>query len=106
MGETRTDEPLRSEFANDSDMLELVELFVEEMVDRIASLERHWVEAEFEDLRTIAHQLKGAGGGYGFPTITDAAGKLEKELKAGCTEKAQLESLFEDLVSLCKRASA
>jgi len=30
----------------------------------------------------VVHQLKGAGGGYGFPEITEAAATAEKCVKA------------------------
>ena len=103
---TRTDEPLLSEFNGDQEMAELVELFVEEMGERIASLERLWSENELEDLRVVAHQLKGASGGYGFPSITEAAAELEKQIKQGETEKDELLDSFENLLTLCKRASA
>lgn len=102
----RTDEPLLSEFSGDQDMAELVELFVEEMGERIASLERLWSESEIENLRVIAHQLKGASGGYGFPSITEAAAELECQIKQGCEEKEELRESFEHLLTLCKRASA
>jgi response regulator RpfG family c-di-GMP phosphodiesterase len=34
------------------------------------------------ELRRVAHQLKGAGAGFGFPQITSVAAKLEALLKA------------------------
>jgi HPt (histidine-containing phosphotransfer) domain-containing protein len=102
---TRTDEPLLSEFSGDQDMAELVELFVEEMGERIASLERLWNENEIDDLCVIAHQLKGASGGYGFPSITQAAAELEGQIKQGCEAKDELRESFEQLLRLCKRAS-
>ncbi len=48
---------------------------------------RRCVEARsFSDLQTLAHQLKGAGGGYGFAQITEAAGRLEQTLKSGASD--------------------
>ena len=102
----KTNEPLFSEFANDSDMMQLVELFVEEMGDRISTLERCWSDGALNDLQTISHQLRGASGGYGFPSITDAAAVLEKHLNEDDCGLAQLSDSFEHLVLLCKRASA
>ena len=37
--------------------------------------------ADFDALHTAAHQLKGSGGGYGFPSITELAGRVEKSIK-------------------------
>jgi len=98
--------PLVSEFSDDRDMAELVELYVEEMGERVASLERLWNENEIESLRSMAHQLKGASGGYGFPAITDAAAELEQRINEGADDRGELRDAFENLLSLCKRASA
>ena len=39
--------------------------------------------SDFETARRIGHILKGAGGGYGFPQITELAASLEQALKSG-----------------------
>ena len=38
---------------------------------------------DFEQLSTIGHRLKGAGGGYGFPAITEFGARIEKAAEAG-----------------------
>ncbi|MBT6497087.1 MAG: response regulator, partial [Planctomycetaceae bacterium] len=73
---------LVSELADDEDMLELVEMFVGELPERIAAIERSIDEQDLETLGVLAHQLKGAAGGYGFPTMTDAARLLDASMKA------------------------
>lgn len=102
---------LRSDFANDPDMREILELFVQEMPTRVSDLLVFWEQQELEKVGRMAHQLKGAGGGYGFEIISTAAAALEKsvsELKEAPTTsmieatKAQVDTL----VDLCKRASA
>jgi HPt (histidine-containing phosphotransfer) domain-containing protein len=35
-----------------------------------------------EELRRLVHQIKGAGGGYGFPKLTEAAALAESCVKS------------------------
>ena len=74
---------IRSVYENDPDMLEIVREFAGELPARIAKLEDLLAAGELRELQTLAHQLKGAGGGYGFPQITELAASLESALKQG-----------------------
>ena len=74
---------IRSAYENDPDMLEIVREFATELPARVAKLEAHLAAGEMRELQTLAHQLKGAGGGYGFPQITELAASLESALKQG-----------------------
>ncbi len=111
LGKHASDGSLISEFAGDPDMAELVRLFVEEMPERIESIMQTWERAAAGDLRRLAHQMKGACGGYGFPQVGQAAGVLESSLAAiGQTADAgDLEGLrqqLDELVGLCRRVTA
>ena len=97
--------PVVSEFAGDTDMAELIEYFITELKDRIGRLENAWVVGDHERLRQVAHQLKGAAGGYGFPAITHSAADLEFSLTAEQAELSCLAEKVEALISLCKRAT-
>ena len=57
-------------------------------------------------LRRLAHQMKGAAGGYGYPTISSAAGDLEHMIDGGETDASNLEAQFNQLVHLCRCAQA
>ena len=98
-------EPLVSDFADDADMLELVELFILDLQARIISLREAFDSADFEQLSVIAHQLKGAGGGYGFPTISAGAEDLENILLAGEAEVSAVNEKTEALIQLCRCAT-
>lgn len=74
-------EPIRSQFEDDPDMLELVCEFARELPARAEALECALASASLSELQRLAHQLKGAGGGYGFPQISEAAAELERSLK-------------------------
>jgi HPt (histidine-containing phosphotransfer) domain-containing protein len=83
-------------------MADILKPFVEgltQTADRLG----HALEANNrEAIRTMAHQLKGAAGGYGFPSITASAARLE----AGARTEAPLNALVLDLAALCRRARA
>ena len=79
-------DPIRSTYEDDPDMLDIVREFAHELPDRIERIESLLAARSFAELQTLAHQLKGAGGGYGFPIITENAAALERALKAGEAE--------------------
>lgn len=98
--------PLRSEFASDPDMMELVELYVEDMPERIAAMRTCWETADGEELRRLAHQLKGASAGYGFPSVGEVARELETVLKEDpAVELERIRREFDALVDECSRVS-
>jgi histidine phosphotransfer protein HptB len=96
--------PIHSEFASDTDMTELIEMFVNEMPDRISSLSECLRVQRLTELQTLAHQLKGSGAGYGFEPISLVAEQLESSLKS----HADLETITQEvdkLVDICRRAA-
>jgi len=99
--------PLQSTLASDPDMAELVEFFVEEMGERVESIDEAARGNDLSQLRMVAHQLKGSAGGYGFAPISDCAATLEQLIDASAPS-ADPESLREQvdaLIDLCRRAS-
>jgi CheY-like chemotaxis protein/HPt (histidine-containing phosphotransfer) domain-containing protein len=106
-GESDTSTPIptafvRSHLAADPDLGELVEMFVQEMPDRINALETQARSRNWQQLTRIAHQLKGAAGSYGFKAITPYAARLESAARDGRREEEILLSL-DELLDLCRR---
>ncbi len=91
-----------SALAADPELGEIVEMFVEEMPGRVATLLDHFNKKDWDGLRQTAHQLKGAAGSYGFGIISPSAGKLETVLRDGEPEHHIYEAITE-LVNLCGR---
>jgi HPt (histidine-containing phosphotransfer) domain-containing protein len=86
---------------DDPDMREILGEFVKslpEQVERMLSLLR---EQNLEELRRVVHQLKGAGGGYGFDRITTLAAAAEARLKAGESLDTVTRSV-EELIALTR----
>jgi HPt (histidine-containing phosphotransfer) domain-containing protein len=101
---------ITSSMANDSDMAELIDLYVEEMGGRAQSLQSHLNTANWKLLANEAHKLRGSAGGHGFDTIGTCAAQLEDQLRqAAGHEQEILQSLkqhVDDLIGMCLRAKA
>jgi HPt (histidine-containing phosphotransfer) domain-containing protein len=96
--------PILSAYATDPDMVELIQLFVEEIPERMKTIQDFWQRRELDELKRIAHQIKGASGGYGFPTLGAAAGVLEQQLTSSRTpDLASIARQVDELVNLCAR---
>jgi len=95
-------ETLASTYASDPDMREVIEEFVGRLPSQVFGIRRLLEEKNLEELRRAVHQMKGAGGGYGFADITTYAAKAEQAVKEGCPlEKISAE--VESLVQLVRR---
>jgi CheY-like chemotaxis protein/HPt (histidine-containing phosphotransfer) domain-containing protein len=75
--------PLRSEFADDPEMQDLIEQYVDGLPEQVARLMELLKDQSLDPLRREVHKIKGAGGGYGFAELTELAAKAEKRIRAG-----------------------
>jgi HPt (histidine-containing phosphotransfer) domain-containing protein len=94
-------EPIYSTLNGDPGLAEIVDLFVEEMPGRIATLREHFEADDWDGLRRTAHQLKGAAGSYGFERISPCAAELEDAIDEGLSEE-EIGQLFDRLVAICQ----
>ena len=94
---------LHSDFADDPDMAELIDAFVDGLATTIAGIEAALASGRLDELARLAHQVKGAGGSYGFPSLTDAARAVEADVRSGAAADA-LEAKVEHLAALCRAA--
>jgi len=97
------DAVLLSELLEDPDMLLLVEGFLVLLAERMTRIEQHRTPMQRPELTSLAHQLKGAAGGYGFPTITEAARAVERFAGAGGTQR-EVDDAIAALGALCRAA--
>lgn len=96
-------EPLLSTLAHDPDLCEIVEMFVEEMPERIEALTARYEAMDWDGLATTAHQIKGSAGSYGFHQITPSAATLERAAREHQSED-EIRKALDDLLQLCRRA--
>jgi len=103
--------PIRSAFAGNEEMRELIELFVSELPDRVERVRLAWEDRRLEELQRIAHQLKGASPSYGYDELGQIAARLEHSL-VYCSESAiesQTDSIrgeVDELIQTCNRVIA
>jgi HPt (histidine-containing phosphotransfer) domain-containing protein len=65
----------------DADLEELMPRFMENRREDIKAIESALAAGDFETIETVAHGLKGSGGGYGFDEITRIGIALERAAK-------------------------
>lgn len=95
--------PVYSEFASDPEYRELLEMFGDALPERKQVLRTTWEAANFDELRVLAHQLKGAGGGFGFHDLTDLAANLEVACKS--RDSAEIDARMTQLLTYMDRIS-
>ena len=74
-------EMICSEYADDTDLVELIDEFVVGLAADIESMRKVLEDSDYDGLRRLAHQMKGAGGSYGYPMLTETAKTIEKAAK-------------------------
>lgn len=68
--------------ADDPDMFDLVEEFVSGLGERIEVLRSAHESLDWEILTKTAHQLKGAGGSYGYPSVSMLSAEMEASFRS------------------------
>jgi len=81
---------LLSELADADDLAEIINGFVAGLDGHVRQMHDALNNGDHDRLRRLAHQMKGAGGSYGYPQLTQAARLLEDAAKAGDVEAATL----------------
>lgn len=79
-------------------------MFVDDLDERMKAVKAAFETADGEQLRRLAHQIKGSAGGYGFGPIGDVAAELEYELLREEADISQVQERVEDLASICRAA--
>ena len=89
-----------SEYAGDADLAPIIKEFVSCLPERTKAMRDRFLSGNFPDLERLAHQLKGAGGSYGYPMLTEVAGSLEDTSRVGDRDGAQ--KVLGDLEKMCE----
>ena len=92
-----------SPLADDPDLRQIVEMFVQEMPGRTTLLLNQLLGGDWQALRSTLHQLKGAAGSYGFDPISHCAAKAESTLRNNASEE-DIRAAIEELIELCGHA--
>ena len=90
--------------ADDPEMLDLVEEFVNGLTNRADNFRQAHQRLDWDRLTALAHQLKGAGGSYGYPDLSTLGATMESSFRIHSAE--QFASWMEQLESLSAAARA
>ena len=93
---------LKSEFADDAQMTDLVNDFVRELPLQVSRLHELLEQQRLDDLRRLVHQIKGAGGGYGFAPLSAFAASAEQTIRHA-PDAARVEEAVKSLIELIRR---
>ena len=80
----------------------IIDEFVDGLPEEVAKLIDLANREDLLPLRRVAHQLRGTGGGYGFDTITDYAGKLEDSINSSDNPES-ISSKIHSLIDVIRR---
>lgn len=101
----RDDTPIVSTLLeSDPAFTDLVNRFVGQLPGIITAIEQLTIAEDWQTLRGRLHDLKGVGGGYGFPQLSATAGRMHFALSAG--DYAGVRDLLDELKDLGDRVLA
>jgi CheY-like chemotaxis protein/HPt (histidine-containing phosphotransfer) domain-containing protein len=95
---------LRSELADDPVIAQLLGEFVTGLASQLGEMQSAFDAGQYQSLRKLAHRLKGSGGSYGYPTLTEAAKVLEVAADSADVEAAR--AALGNVASLCHAIEA
>ena len=75
----------------DPDLADLIPGYLAHRKKDIAALHEAIDKHDLDAVRILGHSMKGSGGGYGFQTITDIGGVLEKAAQEGLNDRIRVQ---------------
>ncbi|WP_337288539.1 Hpt domain-containing protein [Candidatus Methylomirabilis sp.] len=67
----------------DEELADLIPEFLENRRRDVEQITRMVQEGKYEDLTRLGHTMKGTGGGYGFPEISEIGREIEEASARG-----------------------
>ncbi len=100
--QSQVSEPIYSDLAQSAPAFsEIVELFVDGLTQRLDAMQDALRATDMDRPRRLVHQLKGNGGGHGYPTLSQNASQLEQQVLQGAT--GEITQGLEELADLVAR---
>jgi PAS domain S-box-containing protein len=78
----------------------LVERFLAGLPQRLEAMQKAATKPDWNQLKVLAHQLKGAAGGYGFAAVSQSAARVENAVTVNA-EASEIVRHVEALIQLC-----
>ncbi len=95
------DSALISSLADDPELVQVLDIFIDMLPEMLDSIGSAWRESNMETLKRHVHELKGAGGSAGFPSVMQHAVHVENTVATGQVD--QLAQAVEELRGLCEQ---
>jgi len=90
--------------ADEPEIGDLVVDFIDKIPAMFAAIHRAVKNRDWENLKAETHRLKGVGGGYGYPELTEIAGKMGFQIANG--NQGEIDSLLDALDTYIQRIVA
>lgn len=78
------------ELDDDSEVAEVIDMFIASLGTKVQAMREALKNRCYDEARRQAHQLKGTGGTFGYPKVTEVAAEVESAAEAEDAEGAQL----------------
>lgn len=86
------------------ELIDLVFRFVNNLPNTLEKITHAAKNKHWDELKNIIHQLKGVGGGYGYPMLTVISAKIQFQLESNCYEEVVI--LINELDNMCQQIYA
>jgi PAS domain S-box-containing protein len=93
--------PLRSRLANNVNLRNVINIFVERMPKQLAAMQTAQQNSNWEELANLAHWLKGSAGSVGYDGYTEPSKFLEEAAKEG--NAAEVDKYMKQVIALTQR---
>jgi CheY-like chemotaxis protein len=93
---------LQSTLASDPRVARVLQKFIARLPERVTQIRRALDQADLDALRQSVHNLKGAGSGYGFRSISEQSADAEDALKND-KSLGEIRRQVEQLIELIER---
>ena len=90
---------IESLYLDDPDIVSLLHDYIYRLGTQVNDMRIALENTQFTDLQRLAHMMKGSGGNYGYPMLTNAAKDLENAAKEKNSQTAG--PALDRIVSLC-----
>jgi HPt (histidine-containing phosphotransfer) domain-containing protein len=67
----------------------IIEKFTRRLSEQLDAMTKAWNDRNFDEIASLAHWLKGAGGTVGFDAFTEPAAKLEQFAKSQSADQVE-----------------
>ncbi len=92
---------LQSAYCEQAEMKKIIQQYVAEMPEMVSKLTHLLAEHQLQELRKLTHEIKGAGGGYGFEKVSTLAAEAEAAIRLGA-DMAVIRRSIDSLVAMIR----